>query len=130
MEKEKELENVRKQIEELQNKEKTLVNDIFNNIEDFSEKFKFWMKNNLGVILGDVSVLREYPYLLNYLNNQDLRRYVTYDFVDYYIDDFGWLTEDFKGCEEGWYTEERKKELKNIAALMMDNNIRGVIWDW
>jgi len=130
MSKEKQLEEVRLEIIKLQNKEEKLVEEIFESREDFESKFKFWIESGLGEILGDLFQLRNKSAVLRtYFEGMDMDRYREYDFVEFLEDEFYNLIDGFKNCSDV-YTEEDKKELKKLAIAMMNNNVRGVFWDW
>ena len=128
------LQEIEKQIRDLQMEKVQLELEIIENCNSLGEKFYAWAGSSMGSISPYYPQFDEYPKLNKYIERCEFNRYSTIDLIDYLDEDFYYA---FQASQEelekplgGKYTIQKCQQIREVAEEMMIKNIKGFECDW
>jgi hypothetical protein len=130
------LEEIKKQIAELEKEKFNIESSLMKDSDSLKEKFLIWRDSGRGEHSRWMITEEQYPVLRKYVDDHfDLQRYKTIDLLDRLEEDFYYAFEATEEdcsewAKETYLNEKHLSEIKAVAKEMMEKNIVSFTCDW
>ena len=123
-------------IEALLKEKAELTEKLLTLSDSFEEKFRIWIKSDKKNEKPYLIREEEYPFTYAWYRKRGMDRHKTYDVCYDLIHDLDfilrpeWYENFISNYPPAKMTDEYKKEIRNVAQEIMDNNLGTFICDW